>query len=47
MTFMDPLPERCDCGQPVEPCAGGAAPRCTAGEPNVSEDCTVVFARAS
>jgi len=47
MTQMDPLPELCDCGQPVEPCAGCSAPRCTACEPYVSEDCTVVFSRAS
>ena len=47
MTHMDPLPELCDCGQPVEPCAGCAAPRCPTCEPYVSEDCTVVFARAS
>ncbi len=41
---LDQLPEYCDCGTPVEVCVGCGGARCTACEPYVTDDCTVVFA---
>lgn len=43
---LDRLPEHCDCGTPVEVCVGCGGSRCTACEPDVTDDCTVVFAAA-